>query len=54
MLAKETPKSEHGMKEVQASAHCVTEAAENGGPMMFARFGPVDRAEAHYAVAGSH
>jgi len=26
-LAKEIPKSEHGMKRVQAAAHCVTEAA---------------------------
>jgi hypothetical protein len=38
-LAKEIPQSEHKMKEVQAAAHCVTEAAENGGPMMFARMG---------------
>jgi hypothetical protein len=38
-LAKEIPQSEHLMKEVQAAAHCVTEAAENGGPMMFARMG---------------
>jgi hypothetical protein len=36
-LAKEIPQSEHLMKEVQAAAHCVTEAAENDGPMMFAR-----------------
>src|SRR6266436_5050424 len=28
-LAKEVPKSEHSMKEVQAAAHCITEAAEN-------------------------
>ena len=27
-LAKEVPKSEHGMKQVQAAAHCTTEAAE--------------------------
>jgi hypothetical protein len=38
-LAKEVPKSEHGMKQVQAAAHCVTEAAENIGPMVFARMG---------------
>jgi hypothetical protein len=38
-LAKAVPKSEHNMKQVQAAAHCVTEAAENGGPMMFARMG---------------
>ena len=38
-LAKEVPQSEHTMKQVQAAAHCVTEAAENDGPMMFARMG---------------
>jgi len=38
-LAKEVPKSEHTMKQVQAAARCVTEAAENNGPMMFARIG---------------
>jgi hypothetical protein len=38
-LAKEVPQSEHKMKEIQNAAHCVTEAAENGGPMMFARIG---------------
>lgn len=38
-LAKEIPQSEHGMKEVQTAAHCVTEAAENGGPLRFARIG---------------
>jgi putative SOS response-associated peptidase YedK len=27
------------MKQVEAAAHCVTEAAENGGPMVFARIG---------------
>jgi hypothetical protein len=27
-LAKEVPKSEHGMKQVRAAAHWVTEAAE--------------------------
>jgi hypothetical protein len=31
-LAKEIPKSEHGLKSVQAAAYCVTEAAENNGP----------------------
>jgi hypothetical protein len=36
-LAKEIPKAEHGMKQVQAAAHCVTEAAENDGPMMFVK-----------------
>jgi hypothetical protein len=38
-LAKQVPASEHGMKQVQVAAHCVTEAAENGGPMMF-KFDP--------------
>jgi hypothetical protein len=31
-MAKEIPKSERGMKQVQAAAHCVTEAAENWRP----------------------
>jgi hypothetical protein len=35
-LAKEIPKSDHSMKQVQAAAHCVTPAAENNGPMIFA------------------
>jgi hypothetical protein len=30
-LAKEIPQAEHGMKEVQTAARCVTEAAENDG-----------------------
>jgi hypothetical protein len=38
-LAKEIPQSEHGMKEVQTAARCITEAAENDGPMIFARIG---------------
>ena len=38
-LAKEIPRSEHTMKEVQTAAHCVTEAAENGGPLRLARIG---------------
>jgi hypothetical protein len=46
-LAKEVPQSEHGMKEVQAAAHCVTEAAENGGPMMFARMGMMQAINRH-------
>jgi len=46
-LAKEVPKSEHSMKEVQAAAHCVTEAAENGGPMMFARMGMMQAINRH-------
>src|ERR1700694_6275499 len=38
-LAKEVPKSEHKMYKVQAAAHCVTRAAEHGGPMIFAQTG---------------
>ena len=38
-LAKEVPPAEHGMKQVQAAAHCVTEAEENNGPMIFAQIG---------------
>jgi hypothetical protein len=47
-LAKEVPQSEHKMKEVQAAAHCVTEAAENGGPMMFARMGMMQAINRHH------
>jgi hypothetical protein len=36
-LAKGIPKSEHKMHKVQAAAHCVTQAAEQGGPMIFAQ-----------------
>jgi hypothetical protein len=46
-LAKEVPKSEHSMKEVQAAAHCITEAAENDGPMMFARMGMMQAINRH-------
>jgi hypothetical protein len=35
------------MKEVQAAAHCVTEAAENGGPMQFARMGMTQAINRH-------
>ena len=38
-LAKEIPKSEHKMEKVQTAAHCVTRAAEHGGPMIFAQMG---------------
>jgi|ERR1035438_9968129 hypothetical protein len=47
-LAKEVPKSEHGMKQVQAAAHCVTEAAENGGPIQFARIGMMQAINRHH------
>jgi hypothetical protein len=46
-LAKEVPKSEHGMNQVQAAAHCVTEAAEYGGPMMLARMGMMPAIDRH-------
>jgi hypothetical protein len=38
-LAKEIPKSEHKMDKVPAAAHCVTRAAEHGGPIIFAQMG---------------
>ena len=47
-LAKEIPQSEHLMKEVQAAAHCVTEAAENGGPLIFARIGMMQAINRHH------
>jgi hypothetical protein len=37
-LAKEIPKSEHKMDKVQAAAHFVTRAAEDGGPMISPRW----------------
>jgi hypothetical protein len=36
-LAKSVPTSEHDGHEVQVAAYYVTEAAENNGPMAFAR-----------------
>jgi hypothetical protein len=47
-LAKEIPQSEHRMKEVQTAARCVTEAAENGGPMQFARIGMMQAINRHH------
>jgi hypothetical protein len=35
------------MKQVQAAAHCVTEAAENGGPMQFAGIGMLQAINRH-------
>jgi hypothetical protein len=49
-LAKEIPQSEHGMKQVQAAEHCVTEAAENGGRMKFARIGMMQAINRHKPV----
>jgi hypothetical protein len=46
-LAKEIPQSEHRMKEVQTAAQCVTEAAENNGPMQFARMGMMQAINRH-------
>jgi hypothetical protein len=46
-LAKEIPQSEHGMKEVQTAARCVTEAAENDGPMILARIGIIQAINRH-------
>jgi hypothetical protein len=46
-LAKEIPKKEHGLKSVQAAAYCVIEAAENDGPMVFARMGVMKAIHRH-------
>ena len=35
------------MEKVQAAAHCVTQAAENGGPMIFARMGMLQAVHRH-------
>jgi hypothetical protein len=35
------------MNQVQAAAHCVTEAAEYGGPMMLARMGMMPAINRH-------
>jgi hypothetical protein len=49
-LAKEVPQAEHKMKEIQTAAHCVTEAAENGGPMQFAKIGMMQAINRHRNV----
>ena len=46
-LAKEIPQSEYGTKEVQTAARRVTEAAENDGPMNFARIGVMQAINRH-------
>jgi hypothetical protein len=46
-LAQSIPETEHLMKEVQAAAHCVTQAAENGGPLLFARIGMMQAINRH-------
>jgi hypothetical protein len=47
-LAKEIPKSEHTTPKVQAAARMVTEAAENNGPMIFARMGVMQAVHRHH------
>ena len=47
-LAKEIPKSEHKMDKVQAAAHFVTRAAEDGGPMIFAQMGMQQAIHRHH------
>jgi hypothetical protein len=47
-LANEIPKAEHGLKSVQAAAYCVIEAAENNGPMVFARMGVMKAVHRHH------
>ena len=50
-LAEAVPESEHGMKEVQAAAHCLMQAAEYGGPVSFARIGVMQAIHRHEAAA---
>jgi hypothetical protein len=38
------------MKEIQNAAHCVTEAAENNGPMQFARISRLQAINRHKRV----
>jgi hypothetical protein len=47
-LAKEIPNSEHTMPKVQTAARMVTEAAENKGPMIFARMGVLQTIYRHH------
>ena len=46
-LGKIISKSEHDIKEVQAAAHCLTQAAEHGGPVSFAWFGVTQAINRH-------
>ena len=50
-LAEAVPESEHGMKEAQAAAHCLMQAAEHGGPVLFARIGVMQAINRHEAAA---
>jgi hypothetical protein len=47
-LAREISKSEHKMEKVQNAAHCVTRAAEHGGPMIFAQMGMMQAIHRHH------
>jgi hypothetical protein len=47
-LAKEVPRSEHKMEKVQTAAHCVTQAAEHGKPMIFAQIGMLQAIYRHH------
>jgi hypothetical protein len=53
-LAKEIPKSEHTTPKVQAAARMVTEAAENGGPIIFARMGVMQAINRHEVKRARH
>jgi hypothetical protein len=46
-LAKEIPKSEHTLPKVQAAARMLMEAAENNGPIIFARMGVLQAVHRH-------
>jgi hypothetical protein len=46
-LARSIPEAEHLTKEVQAAAHCIAQAAENGGPILFARIGMMQAINRH-------
>src|ERR1700744_1422827 len=46
-LARSIPEAGHSVREVQAAAYCVTEAAESNGPMIFARIGMMQAIRRH-------
>lgn len=47
-LGKTIPEADHDMRQVQAAAHCLTEAAEHGGPVLFARMGVLRALHRHH------
>jgi hypothetical protein len=49
-LATSVPAEEHTMRQVRAAAHCLTEAAESGGQMLFARIGMMQAIDRHEPV----